>query len=63
MLGRPVAGFTVKRNGDDLRYLTELIETGLITTVVDKTYTLDGVAAAMTELEGGHVRGKLVVTI
>jgi NADPH:quinone reductase-like Zn-dependent oxidoreductase len=40
-----------------------LIETGLITTVVDKTYTLDGVAAAMTELEGGHVRGKLVVTI
>jgi NADPH:quinone reductase-like Zn-dependent oxidoreductase len=63
MLGRPVAGFTVKRSGEDLRYLTGMIEAGLITTVVDKTYTLDGVAAAMTELEGGHVRGKLVVTI
>jgi NADPH:quinone reductase-like Zn-dependent oxidoreductase len=40
-----------------------MIETGLISTVVDKTYTLDGAAAAMTELEGGHVRGKLVVKI
>lgn len=63
MRGRPVAGFTVKRNGDDLRHLTEMIEAGLIKTVIDKTYSLDGAAEAMTELEGGHVRGKLVVTV
>lgn len=63
MLGRPVAGFTVRRNGDDLRYLTEMIEAGLIKTVIDRSYTLDGVPSAMTELEGGHVRGKLVVTV
>lgn len=63
MLDRPVAGFTVKRSGDDLRYLTEMIETGLITPVIDKTYSLDGAAAAMIELECGHVRGKLVITV
>jgi NADPH:quinone reductase-like Zn-dependent oxidoreductase len=63
MLRRPVAGFTVKRDGEDLRDLTEMIDTDLITPVIDRTYTLDGVAAAMAELEGGHVRGKLVVTV
>jgi NADPH:quinone reductase-like Zn-dependent oxidoreductase len=63
MLSRPVTGFTVKRDGEDLRDLTEMIDADLITPVIDRTYTLDGVAAAMAELEGGHVRGKLVVTV
>ena len=63
MLGRPEAGFTVKHAAGDLRFLTELIETGLITPVIDTKFSLDGVAEAMTVLEAGHVRGKLVVTV
>jgi NADPH:quinone reductase-like Zn-dependent oxidoreductase len=58
-----VDGFTAKPSAADLRYLTELIEAGLVRPVIQRAYPLDAVPEAMTALEEGHVSGKLVVTV
>jgi NADPH:quinone reductase-like Zn-dependent oxidoreductase len=63
LLGKPVDGFTARPSADDLHYLTELIEQGLVRPVIQRSFSLDGVAEAMAELEEGHVSGKLVVTV
>jgi NADPH:quinone reductase-like Zn-dependent oxidoreductase len=47
----------------DLQTLRELAEAGKLTPVVDRTYPLAEVPAAMRDLEAGHVRGKLVITV
>lgn len=47
----------------DLVYLAELAEAGRLTAVVDRTYPLAEAAAALRYLEGGHVRGKVVISI
>ena len=48
---------------DDLIVLRELMQSGKISPVIDKTYKLDQTAAAVRYLEQGHARGKVVVTI
>ena len=48
---------------EDLRALAELIEAGQVTPVVGKTYPLVDAAEALRELERGHARGKIVVTV
>ena len=50
-------------NLEDLQALAELIEAGRVTPVVGKTYPLVDAAEAIRELERGHARGKIVVTI
>jgi len=57
---RPVVS---KENREDLVALAELIETGTVTPVVGKTYPLADAAEAIRELERGHARGKLVITV
>jgi NADPH:quinone reductase-like Zn-dependent oxidoreductase len=47
----------------DLEVLSGLIQSGKIKPVIDKRYTLSEVPAAMRYLEGGHVRGKIVVGV
>jgi NADPH:quinone reductase-like Zn-dependent oxidoreductase len=47
----------------DLGVLRELIEAGKVTPVIDRTYALSETPAAMTYLEQGHARGKVVVTV
>ncbi|MDT4978108.1 MAG: hypothetical protein QOG98_3866 [Pseudonocardiales bacterium] len=46
-----------------LEQLTEQIEAGAVTPSVERTYPLDQAADAMRQLEAGHVRGKLVITV
>jgi NADPH:quinone reductase-like Zn-dependent oxidoreductase len=49
-----------------LHILTDIaqpIEAGRFTLAVARTYSLDQIAEAQRESEGGHVRGKLVVVI
>jgi NADPH:quinone reductase-like Zn-dependent oxidoreductase len=48
--------------GDDLRTLSELVEEGKVTPVVDRTYPLPEAPDALRYLKTGRVRGKLVVT-
>jgi NADPH:quinone reductase-like Zn-dependent oxidoreductase len=50
-------------NGQDLAYLKELIEGGKIRSVIDRTYSLEELAAAHAESEQGHVVGKLVIAV
>ena len=47
---------------DDLMVMRELLETGKVTPVIDRTYPLSEVAAAIRYLEEGHARGKVVIT-
>ena len=47
----------------DLEYLTELLEAGKVTPVLDKTYPLSKVPDAIRYLSGGQVRGKVVITV
>jgi 2-desacetyl-2-hydroxyethyl bacteriochlorophyllide A dehydrogenase len=50
-------------SGQDLAYLKELIEGGKIRSVIDRTYSLEELAAAHAESEQGHVVGKLVIAV
>lgn len=52
-----------KPNADDLDLLRELIETGAISPVIDKTYSLKEAADAIRHQETGRARGKLVISI
>jgi NADPH:quinone reductase-like Zn-dependent oxidoreductase len=50
-------------NQADLAILTELMEAKKVTPVIDRTYTLSEVPAAIRYLEEGHARGKVVITV
>ena len=47
----------------DLETLRDLMQAGKMTPVVDRTYPLRDVRAAMAYLEAGHARGKVVLTV
>ena len=50
-------------NQKDLTILADLMQSGKVKPVIDRTYRLDQVAEAMRYLEQGHARGKVVITI
>lgn len=52
-----------KDPGDRLAVMKELIEAGRITPVVDRTFPMREVPAAMRYLESGRALGKVVVTV
>jgi NADPH:quinone reductase-like Zn-dependent oxidoreductase len=53
---------TAKQRSGDLERITELIESGMITPVIDRTYPLDRAPDAVRHLAAGHARGKIAVT-
>jgi NADPH:quinone reductase-like Zn-dependent oxidoreductase len=55
--------FVNKENHEDLIVLGELIESGKITPVIDRTYPLAEVPEAMRYLQEGHARGKVVISV
>jgi NADPH:quinone reductase-like Zn-dependent oxidoreductase len=57
---RPLAS---EPNRADLQFLSELIEAGKITPVIDKTYPLSEVPDAIRRLHEGNARGKVVITV
>ena len=48
---------------DDVTILGDLVQTGKVTPVIDKFYTLSEVPEAIRHLEQGHARGKIVITV
>jgi NADPH:quinone reductase-like Zn-dependent oxidoreductase len=48
---------------DDLLAVTELVDTGTLRPVIDRTYPLADTAAGLRHVEAGHARGKVVITV
>jgi NADPH:quinone reductase-like Zn-dependent oxidoreductase len=61
-LGIKVRPLVHKDRLDDLVLLRDLIEAGVVTPVLDRTYRLDEAAAAIEDVRRGRVRGHAVVT-
>lgn len=54
---------TSKEKKEDLESLAELIDAGKVTPLIDRTYPLIEAPEAIRYLEGGHSRGKIVITV
>ena len=52
-----------KENREDLVLIKELLETGKVVPVIDRSYPLSEVAEAIRYLEEGHAQGKVVITL
>jgi NADPH:quinone reductase-like Zn-dependent oxidoreductase len=50
-------------NKKDMTILGDLMQSGKVTPVIDRTYKLSEAADALRYLEQGHARGKVVVTV
>jgi len=57
-----LVGMLAKANTEDLTILADLMQSGKVTPVIDKTYSLSEVPEAIRYLEEGHARGKVVIT-
>jgi NADPH:quinone reductase-like Zn-dependent oxidoreductase len=63
LVGQKLGTFVNKENHEDLMVLGELIESGKVTPVIDRTYPLAEVPEAIRYLEEGRARGKVVITV
>lgn len=50
-------------NQDDLNVLRDLMQSGKVTPVIDRTYKLSEIREAVAYVESGRARGKVVVTL
>src|SRR4029077_6248148 len=48
---------------DDLTKMSDLMQAGKVTPVIDRTYPLSQIREAMKYLEAGHARGKVILTV
>jgi NADPH:quinone reductase-like Zn-dependent oxidoreductase len=68
---RVLSGFTRQRlkpftsfaKRQDLLTLADLLATGQVRPVIDRTYALDEAADALRHVAAGHTRGKVVITV
>ena len=61
--GQRLGRFLVSMNHADLVVLKELIETGKVTPVLDRTYPLSETAQAIEHVGLGHAQGKVAITV
>ena len=50
-------------NQKDLTVLADMMQSGKLKPVIDRTYKLEQVPDAIRYVEQGHARGKVVITI
>jgi NADPH:quinone reductase-like Zn-dependent oxidoreductase len=62
-ISQKIRGFLAKLKQLDLSVISELMQSGKVTPVIDRTYPLIGVADAIRYLEEGHARGKVIITV
>ena len=56
--------YIAQLNPQDLAFLSDLIQSGKVTPVIDRTYkSLGEIKDALAYLEEGHARGKVVITV
>ena len=53
----------MKADGDQLRALTSLIDSGIIRPVVDRVFPFESIKEAMTYVENGRSKGKVIVKV
>jgi len=58
-----VVFFVAKLNKADLKVLSELLESGKVKSIIDRSYDAKDVADAFRYLGEGHAQGKIVVTV
>jgi NADPH:quinone reductase-like Zn-dependent oxidoreductase len=61
--GVRATGFAVAPDGERLAVISRLLESGDVHVYVDKVFDLADAALAHAALEGGHTRGKVVLTV
>jgi len=57
------AQYMTKVTKPDLIVLGDLLQAGKITPVIERTYKLSDAPEALRQLDAGHARGKLVITV
>jgi NADPH:quinone reductase-like Zn-dependent oxidoreductase len=62
-VGQRLGTFINRENHEDMIVLKELIESGKVTPVIDRTYPLSEVPQAIRYLEEGRARGKVVIAV
>ena len=62
-VGQQLRALITKETNEDLVTLAGLVEAGKVTPVMDRTYPLSDVPAAISHVEEGHARGKVVITL
>jgi NADPH:quinone reductase-like Zn-dependent oxidoreductase len=62
-VSQKLASFLAKVNKEDLHFIKEMLETGKIIPVIDRTFPLSEVPEAIRYVEEGHTRGKVVITV
>ncbi len=55
--------FMAELTKGDLTALGDLMQTGKVTPVIDRTYPLREIPDAIRYLEEGHARGKVVINV
>jgi len=63
MKGKRVVSFIANLNRADLIFMKELLETGKVVPVIDRKYSLSEAPQAIRYIEGGHARGKVVISL
>ena len=61
--GQKLTTFVCSENAKDLLVLTELIQSGKVAPVIDRTYQLSEAAAAIRYMQEGRARGKVIVNV
>lgn len=59
---RKFGGFNLTADREDLAFVTELLESGDLTPVIDRRYELREVPEAIRYVEDGRAKGKVVIT-
>jgi NADPH:quinone reductase-like Zn-dependent oxidoreductase len=62
-VGQRLTMLASKERYTDLETLRPFLESGQVTPVIDRTYTLTDVPEAMGHLEAGRARGKIAITV
>ena len=59
----PTPNFSMPDKKNQMVVLKRLIETGKLTPVIDRTYSLGEVPEAIKHLEVGHAHGKVIISV
>jgi NADPH:quinone reductase-like Zn-dependent oxidoreductase len=60
---QPMGMMMADANGNDLAILAEMMQSGKLKAVIDRTYKLEQTADAVRYVEEGHARGKVIITV